>query len=83
MTRLTWMITAAASLVLAGCGGGDGGGSDAGADPVLAVPNSAVVSPRAYAEFVGSLAPVDIAEGLSVTGVVPPLSEADDAIKVL
>lgn len=82
MTRPSWMAALAAGLVLAGCGGGGSGGDTPAAEPLRAVPASALVSPRAYTEFTGSLLPVDTETGLSVAGIEPPVTEREEPIAV-
>ena len=69
---------------LAGCGGG--------ADPLVVedntgkVPASATASVRAFVSFVGGLMPADNANNadhatpLSVDGLVPPTSDADEPV---
>jgi hypothetical protein len=65
------------ALLLAACGGGDGA---AVVTPQAAneVPQSALVSAEAFSRFVGSLPPSDTDEGLAVTDLQPPVSDAGE-----
>ncbi len=80
MTRTTWIAGAVAALALAGCGGG---GSDyISTDAPNTVPASALSSPQSYTQFVGSLPAVDNAEGLSLEGVTPPVTDTEEPLKL-
>jgi ABC-type glycerol-3-phosphate transport system substrate-binding protein len=72
-----------ASLALAACGGGDDHGDATGtADGPGQVPASATVSATAFSAYVAGLPPSDSAEPLTLTGLVPPVSDTDEPLEV-
>jgi|GWRWMinimDraft_6_1066014.scaffolds.fasta_scaffold58449_1 hypothetical protein len=65
------------ALLLAGCGGDDG----ATVTPPLTVsevPDSALASPQAFVQFVGSLPASDTAEALHLKDAAAPTSDSDE-----
>ena len=71
------VVSAAAIVLLAACGGGSDG-------PVAdgEVPSSATDSPQAYSAYAGSLAANDSAEPLNVDKVTPPTSETAEPVDI-
>lgn len=75
MNRLICSSAAVVAVaLLSACGGGDGGASVV-MPPVNEVPDSALASPEAYTQYVGSLAPDDQSEPVRLKGVVAPVSD--------
>jgi hypothetical protein len=76
-------LVCVATLALAGCGGnGDDRHSAAMADTPGQVPASATASAAAFSAYVGGLSASDSAEPLTLTGLVPPVGDADEPIVV-
>lgn len=71
----------AVAALLSACGGG-GGGVSVVPEEANVVPDSALASPEAYTDYVGSLAPDDQAEPLLVNGLVAPVSDTADPLPV-
>lgn len=76
----TFQILGAASLalLLAGCGGDDGGAPVVPPQALSEVPDSALSSPQAFVQFVGSLPASDTTEALRVKDAAAPGSDTDD-----
>lgn len=72
------MAAAAVLLGLAGCGGGDG--VEAPADPLAAVPDSAVQTVAGTVDYLVALNenPSDVREPIDITAVVLPTSDTTE-----
>ena len=71
------MAAAVALLGLAGCFGGGGDGGEAPADPLAAVPDSAVQTVTGTLDYLAVLNqnPSDVREPIDITAVVLPTSD--------
>jgi hypothetical protein len=73
------VLVGVATLALVACGGNDDAGYAAGmADDPGQVPASATGSAAAFTAYVGGLPTSDGAEPLTLTGLVPPVSESEE-----
>jgi len=74
------MAAAAALLGLAGCFGGGGDGGETPADPLAAVPDSAVQTVAGMVDYLAVLNqnPSDLGEPIDVTAVVLPTSDTTE-----
>ncbi len=72
---------AGAAVLLAACGGGDGG-SDAVTADTNTVPASATASAQAFSQYAGGLAEDDQREPLVISDVVPPESDTTEPAPV-
>jgi outer membrane lipopolysaccharide assembly protein LptE/RlpB len=68
--NLTLMLTLGATALLAACGGGHSGSTD---EVQATVPDSALASPQAYTDYVGSLpaSETDAPVNVDKVGVAP------------
>lgn len=88
MNTLQTMGAAAVLALLAACGGGGGGGGGGSNDPIPAVldnttvPASAMASPAAYSNYVGSMAADDRAEPLGMDAGTAPTSDTTEPADV-
>ena len=81
MKTLHILGTLCLALLLAACGGDDG----ATANPPLTVsevPESALASPQAFVQFVGSLPASDTADALKLKDSAAPVSDSDEPMLV-
>ena len=87
MKRFTsLLLVAIATVVLAGCFGGGGGGDDvaAPADPLAAVPDTAVQSVAGTLDYLALLNknPSDTREPIDISAVVLPTSDTTEPAAV-
>ena len=85
MKTPTLLLAAAAALALTGCfGGGDSGTVDPPADPLAAVPDSAVQSVAGTVEYLAALNrnPSETREPIDITAVVLPTSDTTEPAAV-
>ncbi len=76
------VLVCVATLALAACGGNDGDDPVSMADDPGQVPASATGSATAFSAYVAGLPASDSAEPLTLTGLVPPVSDTDEPIAV-
>lgn len=76
------LLLGAATLALAACGGRDDDDTAAIADDPGQVPASATGSAAIFSAYVAGLSASDSAEPLTLTGLVPPVSDTDEPIVV-
>ncbi|MBN8511082.1 MAG: hypothetical protein J0L57_21035 [Burkholderiales bacterium] len=69
------------ALLLAACGGDDGG-PPATPQAMSELPQSALASAEAFSRFVGALPPSDTGEALELKDAQPPASETDEPVPV-
>ena len=85
MKTPTLLLAAAAALALSGCfGGGDSDTADVPADPLAAVPDSAVQSVAGTVDYLVALSrsPSDTREPIDITAVVLPTSDTTEPAAV-
>lgn len=82
MNKLICSIAAVVSVALLSACGGGSGETSVGMPAVNEVPDSALASPEAYTQYVGSLAPDDHSEPLRLKGMVAPVSDTAKAMPV-
>ena len=79
-SRLALIVAAAALATLAACGGG--GGSDAVAEELTAVPDSALASVDAFSGWVGERPASETKDPLAMNSAMPPLSETAEPTEI-
>jgi type IV pilus biogenesis protein CpaD/CtpE len=77
-----FVLLVVATLALAACGGNDSSHGAALADTPGQVPASATGSAAAFSAYVAGLPASESAEPLTLTGLVLPVSDADEPIVV-
>ena len=81
-TLRSWAPAALAVLALSACGGNDYVDPPPVAEDPTTVPASATANATAFSNYVASLPAADSADPLTVSALVPPVSDTDEPVAV-